>query len=268
VKKSLAEEGLLHYARRSQVKRLKNSLKRRLNNRLPKSPGIRYAFRFKGFQSLLHFIYDRKIRRHNTFSILGKTFRYFDTYKTWHSERAVEIAVVMEIVKKYQGMNILEVGNVLSHHVQFEHDVLDKYEIAKGVINKDVVDFKSDKRYDLIVSISTLEHVGWDEWDRKPRDDTKIPRALENLKSLITLRGGTIIITLPLGYNSGLDRLLKDEVMRFSEQYYLARISKGNKWKEASWEDVKDSKYNADFPFANGLLIGIISVKPPLNVEH
>jgi len=267
LKRSPAQKGLQYYTKRSQIKRLKNSLRRRLNNRLPKSPGIRYAFRFKGFQSLLHFIYCRKIRRHNTFFVLGKTYRYFDTYKTWHSERAVEIAVVMEIVKRYQGMNILEIGNVLAHHIQFDHDVLDKYEIAKGVINQDVVDFKSEKKYDLIVSISTLEHVGWDEWDKKQRDDTKIPRAIENLKSLITQRGGTIIITLPLGYNSALDRLLKDEVMRFSKQYYLARISKGNEWKEASWEDVKDSKYNTDFPFANGLLIGIITVKPLLNID-
>lgn len=132
-----------------------------LNRLLPISPGIMYAFGFKGF----------------------------DTVKTWHGERAVEIAIVLEMVKKYQGMNILEIGNVLSHHVKFEHDVLDKYEIAKGVINEDIVDFKSDKKYDLIVSVSTIEHVGWDE---KPRDNMKILRAIENLKTIIVSRGGTI----------------------------------------------------------------------------
>jgi cyclopropane fatty-acyl-phospholipid synthase-like methyltransferase len=131
----------------------------------------------------------------------------------------------MEMVKKYQGKNILEIRNVLSHHFKFEHDILDKYEIAKGVTNEDVVDFKSEKKYDLVVSISTLEHVGWDE---KPRDDLKIPRAIENLKTLITSRGGTMIITLPLGYNSALDQQLKDGIIRFSKQYNLLRISKGN----------------------------------------
>jgi hypothetical protein len=40
----------------------------------------------------------------------------------------------------------------------------------------------------------------------------KIPRAIENLKDLITSRGGTIIITLPLGYNPVLDKLLKGGV--------------------------------------------------------
>ena len=37
-----------------------------------------------------------KVRRHNTFLVLGKSYRYFDTVKTWHGERAVEIPIVME----------------------------------------------------------------------------------------------------------------------------------------------------------------------------
>jgi hypothetical protein len=233
-------------------------LKSVLNRRLPISPGIRYAFNFRGFRNLLYFIYCRKIRRHNTF-VLEKTYWYYDTFKTWHGERAVEIPIVTEMVRKYQGKNILEIGNVLSHHLEFEHDILDKYENAKGVINEDVVDFKSQKKYDLIVSISTLEHVGWDE---KPRDDLKIPRAIENLKTLITSRGGMIIITLPIGYNSVLDQLLKDGMIRFSKQYNLVRISKGNEWKAASWKEVQNAKYNTPLPFANGLLIGIITVEP------
>lgn len=245
------------YVRSNQIKRLKVFL----NRRLPISLGIRYAFRFNGFQSLLYFIYCRNVRRHNTVLFLGKTYRYFDTVKTWYNERAIEIPIVMEMVRKYQGTNILEIGNVLSNHVRFEHDILDKYEIAKGIINEDVVDFRPEKKYDLIVSISTLEHVGWDE---KPRDNMKIPRAIENMKALITSRGGMIIITLPLGYNSALDELLKDGIILFSKQYHLLRISKGNEWKEASWEDVQVAKYNTPLPFANGLLIGIITVKPSI----
>ena len=89
----------------------------------------------------------------------------------------------MEMVRKYKGKNILEVGNVLSHH-----DMLDKYEMAKGVTNADVVHSTSEKKYDLIISISTLEHVGWDE---KPRDDTKILLAIENMRALISSHGGT-----------------------------------------------------------------------------
>jgi len=245
------------YIKPNQITRLKVFL----NRRLPISPGVRYLFRFNGFQSLLYFIYYRKVKRHNSVLVLGKTYSYFDTVKTWYNERAIEIPIVMEMVRKYQGTNILEIGNVLSNHVRFEHDILDKYEIAKGIINEDVVNFRPEKSYDLIVSISTLEHVGWDE---KPRDNMKIPRAIENMKALITPQGGMIIITVPLGYNSALDKLLKDGIIRFSKQYHLVRTSKGNEWKEASWEDVNATKYNTPLPYANGLIIGIIIVKPSI----
>jgi hypothetical protein len=66
-------------------------------------------------------------------------------------------------VKRYKERNILEIGNVLSHYFPVNHDIVDKYEKADGVINQDVVHFYSPKKYDLIVSVSTLEHVGWDE---------------------------------------------------------------------------------------------------------
>jgi 2-polyprenyl-3-methyl-5-hydroxy-6-metoxy-1,4-benzoquinol methylase len=161
----------------------------------------------------------------------------------------------MEIIKKNHGKKILEIGNVLSHYYNFEHVIVDKYEIANGVINQDVVDFKSTEKYDLIVSISTLEHVGWDE---TPRDDMKIIRAIENLKSLVKPNGGMIVVTFPLGYNFALDKLLKDKAIQFTEQYYFVRISKGNEWKEASWKDVQNAKYGKPFPFANALVIGII----------
>jgi hypothetical protein len=54
------------------------------------------------------------------------------------------------------------------------------------------------------VSISTLEHVGWDEMTREPM---KILKAIENLKNLTNPKG-KIVVTLPLGYNPELDRLL------------------------------------------------------------
>jgi hypothetical protein len=75
------------YIGSNQIKRLKVIL----NRRLPKSPGIRYAFRLDGIQSLISFIYSRKIKRHNTILILGNTYCYFDTVKTCHGEQAVDL---------------------------------------------------------------------------------------------------------------------------------------------------------------------------------
>lgn len=166
---------------------------------------------------------------------------------TWYNERSVGLPIVIEMLKKYEGKNILEIGDTLLNYcssgflAKFVHHIVDKCETTKGVIKEDVVYCKSDKKYDLIVSISTLEHVDWDE---NPRDDMKILYAIENLKTLVAPTGGTIIDILPLGYNSALDKLLKDGTIRFTEQYH--------------------AKYNTPFPFVNGLLVGIITLKPAI----
>jgi hypothetical protein len=99
--------------------------------------------------------------------------------------------------------------------------------------------------------------VGWDE---KPRDPKKIPRALENLTTCLAPRG-EIVITLPIGYNPYLDKLLKEDKIRFNKQYYLERISKDNKWIQVDRSDICDAKYGDPFSYANGLVIGIIERK-------
>jgi hypothetical protein len=50
-------------------------------------------------------------------------------------------------MKDYQNQrkNILEIGNVTSHSYPVTHDVLDKYEIADGVVNEDVTDYQPSK---------------------------------------------------------------------------------------------------------------------------
>jgi cyclopropane fatty-acyl-phospholipid synthase-like methyltransferase len=161
----------------------------------------------------------------------------------------------MDFVKNCRG-DILEVGNVLSHYFAVTHDIVDKYEKAAGVINQDVVDINLPKKYDLIVSISTLEHVGWDETSREPG---KINRAIKKLKKLLN-PNGKIVVTMPIGYSLDLDKSLKTGKVKFDKMYCLKRISKDNKWVETDWESIRNSKYDDPFPFANGLVIGLIKL--------
>lgn len=134
-----------------------------------------------------------------TFTFSGRSYRYFyhTCNTTWKNERAVEVPIIWEIVKDYQGKSILEVGDVLSHYFKVKHDIVDKYEKADGVINKDILDYKVKEKYDLIVSISTLEHIGFDE---RTRDPTKTLKAMKHLKSLLK-KGGKLIVTVPVGFN-------------------------------------------------------------------
>ena len=184
-----------------------------------------------------------------SFEFQGRTYKYYvNNYNTtWKNERAVEIPIVWEIVKNRKG-KILEVGNVLSHYHRFPHDVVDKYEKEEGVINQDAVDFRPSKRYDLIVSISTLEHVGVDE---KPVEPTKVLKAIENLKTNCLAPGGAMVITVPLGHNPELDKSIKQGNIGLGKQFYLKRLSKNNLWKETDLDNVQNMEYDSPFPFGN-----------------
>ena len=118
--------------------------------------------------------------RTKTFVFNGHTYPYLYHFcnKTWKNERGVEIPIFRDILLRHQAARILEVGNVLSHYFPVHHEVVDKYEVAPIVINQDIVEFAPTERYDLILSISTLEHVGWDE---VPREPAKLLQAIEHL---------------------------------------------------------------------------------------
>ena len=204
----------------------------------------------------LKFIGYKLFKSSRRFSLNGSSYSYFYArYNyTWANERAVEIPIIDKVVREYKGKRILEVGNVLSHYFLVQHDVLDKYEKEARVINQDVADFRPSKKYDLIISISTLEHVGWDE---KPRSPEKLLAAVENLKGILA-PGGKLMATLPLGYNPEMDDQLCKHKLPFTRLYCLRRISRDNRWVESSWHDVQGLKYGDPFPAANGLVIGVI----------
>jgi SAM-dependent methyltransferase len=141
--------------------------------------------------------------------------------RTWTTERAVEVPVARRVLDRHAGQRVLEVGNVLSHYGPVEHEVVDKYERAAGVSNVDVLDLPPDPRYDLVLTISTLEHVGRDE---HPRDPARAVAALEHLRRLLR-PGGLLFATVPAGYNPDLDRALADG------PYELSAM-RGRPWRE------------------------------------
>ena len=73
-------------------------------------------------------------REHGSFAWDGARLPYFvhDYHYTWLNERAVEVALALDLLERHPGASVLEVGNVLGHYVPFEHTVVDKYEQAAG----------------------------------------------------------------------------------------------------------------------------------------
>ena len=182
---------------------------------------------------------------------------FFHAYnKTWNNERTVEIPIILELIKNnYNEVRpyMLEVGNVLSHYGYRGHTVLDKYEEGGGVLNIDIVDYEPKNRYKYVVSISTLEHVGWDE---SPRDDHKIESALSKIKDLL-LDEGVFIGTVPLGYNPILDSLLVSSKIKGFDKYFMVRNVISGGWEQTPHKSINSEmlSYNASVPTANTVCI-------------
>ena len=219
--------------------------------------GVRnYLWRLKQRNKLICYWLVRLSSWPSTFTFRRKPFRYFwHRYNsTWRNERAVEIPIARSFLAGVPAEKVLEIGNVLSHYGPVSHEVVDKYERTEGVRNEDVCDFKSDKKYDLILSISTLEHVGWDE---EPKDELKVLTAFENLQSLLA-PGGRLVVTIPLGYNPPLDKMIEEGRISFAECVYLKRKLRRNEWREVSAEEVRQPCYDRKSYAAHELLVGIL----------
>lgn len=193
--------------------------------------------------------------REKTFQFSGQTYEYlYHPYnRTWKNERGVEIPIFRKLLVEHNDQRVLEVGNVLSHYFPVNHEVVDKYEVSPGVINQDIIEFVPQDRYDLIVSISTLEHVGWDEQPQKP---IKLLQAIEHLRTRCLAPSGKLVASLPIGYNRYFDELLNSCKSPFTSQQFMKRISDQNYWIESDWTQCRDVPYGRFV--AHAIVIGTI----------
>ncbi len=196
----------------------------------------------------------RRLRGAPLFTLGGETYRHLIHPFILDNERTVEIPIALREVERRPGARILEVGNVLGAYADFPHVVVDKYERAAGVLNVDIVDYRPDAPFDLILCISTLEHVGWDE---TPREPGKVLRALEAMRGMLA-PGGELLVTMPLGYNTEVDALLEAGALPFTKRRFLRRVSRDNRWREAEWAEVRGAKFGSPYACGNAIVVGRI----------
>lgn len=193
----------------------------------------------------------------STFTYHGKELNRFDHLynSTAISERGVEVAVAVDWLANRERGRTLEVGNVLQHYEdaieRFPRYIVDLYELGEGVWNQDV--FDTYGVFDTVVSISTLEHVGFD-YDPPSPDGPQ--RAIEHLRSLLT-ETGRLLVTIPVGFNPGLDPDLSlFETIRQTRLFRDPRVSGwASHWSEVpEWGKVRGYGYQT--PWANEVWIG------------
>jgi hypothetical protein len=198
---------------------------------------------------LRHVVVSRFARtRHFTFD--GRQYPYLvhPYNETWSNERAVEVPIVLDELRHAAGP-VLEIGNVLSHYGPTSHHIVDKYERAPNVVNEDIETFTGGP-YELIVTISTLEHVGWNR-----REETRPERllaVLEHIRTLL-LPGGRMVATVPLGYNHWLDERLRLDDLPWKRRF-LRRISRRD-WRQCNATEVATARYGSPYPRANAIAV-------------
>lgn len=222
----------------------------------PHRPPGRTSVRFMYARGLALWLLHGAASPHREFSFQAGRYRYFShRYNlTRINERAVEVPLALAEIGGHAPDRILEIGNVLSHYPGVAaHDVVDRYEqrARNPVIREDASHFSTQKRYDLIISISTLEHVGWDE---TPREPNKAWETIGHLRTLLSPTG-TLFFTVPFGYHPALDARLLEEYASFASYGILERTGADNTWIERAPSTIRlrDIRFGRPFPFANAL---------------
>ena len=145
---------------------------------------------------------------HGDFELDASDYRYlYDRHKfTWLTERAVEVPVAQALVDQHapdrrardrQRALALPPAAALGRR---------QVRAGPGVLNRDVLDLGGLGRFDLIVAISTLEHVGLGRAARAIRQRHSAP---SRCCAALLAPEGLLAITVPVGYNTAFDAALR-----------------------------------------------------------
>ncbi|MEG4971628.1 hypothetical protein [Microcoleus sp. K4-B3] len=224
-----------------------------------------------------------------TFLFQGKELYYNRIPYNNPSERAVEVSIGFNWLIDLQNSDrVLEVGNVLSRYESslgeqmgvIKRRIIDKFEIDIGVDNEDLMTLESEEKYDSIVSISTVEHIGQGLDPRGAYGESTEIRDLESpLKAIAKIYDllaidGKALITVPFGvltdggwyiqFSAQYLALLKKygipgEAIRTSFLKLINRDPTKDSvkmlWGEIEEIELSNVEYNHPFPFANAIAV-------------
>jgi hypothetical protein len=205
---------------------------------------------------IIPFMLNLLFKRSFTFNKDSYKYFYHSFNATYCNERMVEIPIIKKIIKNNKNKKILEIGNVLSNYYNIKHDILDKYDESKLIKFKEDIDtFKPKEKYDIIISISTLEHVGYDQehFKKEGKDNKKILNTLKNI--INNLVKELFIFTVPLGFNPILDNYILNNTLtnKYNIQFYFLKRDK-----KLQWTEIKIDKLKSPIKYLDKILaIGI-----------
>jgi len=191
----------------------------------------------------------------DTFILNDEQYEYLLAYGPGGlNERMIEIPLMCKYLQEPKGKDILEIGAVISLLIKTNFDVVDLTEKEVGVINIDILNYYPDKKYDLIISISTIEHFGYGDYD-EIEDPTKLEKALDHILQLLK-PSGIFVASAPIGFNENFDSMIINKQLPFQQIYFMKRYTSGI-WKQTEFEEAIKCKYNLPFNYGNSIALMI-----------
>jgi len=175
------------------------------------------------------------------FTFRGTTFEHFDHAYNRASlnMRSAEIPIVRRYLADKR-KRILEIGNVLSHYQATNWPVIDIQEKGERVHNVDVMAFKPKAPFDLIVAISTLEHVGQGKY-AKYTEPVTLETIVKHIRGMLAPHG-VFVATVPLGYNEMVDKAVRDDKTGADRVWYVCRVGTTNTWTQCNKTAAMDTE--------------------------
>ncbi|MBD2464966.1 hypothetical protein H6G89_28585 [Oscillatoria sp. FACHB-1407] len=224
------------------------------------------------------------MRWKNTFLWNGKPLYYNRIDQNNLAERSVEIPIAfMFLAQLEKRQNLLEIGNVLSNYENALSDylglrsrrIIDKFEVALGVENIDLMELPSAEKFDAIVCISTVEHVGQGYAGHAEDHDFEAPlKAIAKIYDLLE-PAGKALVTVPFGklldggwyiqfsqdYLNLLTSTYGIPAPAISTSYFqriateLVELNPRQLWLQTQPEAMAETDYGWVYPYGNGLAV-------------
>ncbi|MDZ5606268.1 glycosyltransferase [Bacillus pseudomycoides] len=205
------------------------------------------------------------------------------------SERCIEVPIGIDFLIKHKFSRVLEVGNVLQSYLQepITRDIVDKFEVSSGVLNVDLMEYNPTEKYDAIISVSTVEHIGQLKDPTGSYGEEDISRDKEGpLKAIIKIynllkKDGHALITVPFGKLMDLGWLIQFDdlyMQLLTKKYkmpedeltirYYKKVDMETTWtnprqiwSHCSKEELINTIFSSPFPGSNGIAVLEINKK-------
>lgn len=158
------------------------------------------------------------------------------------NERNIELPIAFWFIENYNN-DLVEIGEVTPFYRDPQHPV---YDLSSQLEERRKDLFDIDLKGKNVLSISTVEHVGFGDYGNAPEPHM----ALEAIK-YIKKHTKKYLITYPVGYNTELD----DDLMHTKHKYFLMQRDEHNKWTMCDHKHMDLFKYNSPYYAGNAICV-------------